>query len=114
MNYDIEGAKSKLSNQHFAPDFDETTLKSFTKNSIETELFGKINLICLSKLLLPGISLSVRLNLASPEFYIQENVVDTATTSELKILSAKLYIKHVTPSNDIILSHERLLASGRT
>lgn len=90
-----------------------------SKNSVVFELYGKVNLINVSKLLLPGVSLSIRLNLENPDFFIKEakftnNTVETKTDSILKIDSAKLYVRHTVPSTDIILAHERLLSAGRS
>lgn len=113
LNFNVESAESRLSSQLYVPNAVEATLKQVSKDSKTFELYGRINLLNISKLLLPGISFSLRLNLENPDFFIQEDIAKTKTTSKLKIVDAKLYIRHVTPSSDIVLAHERLLSSGK-
>lgn len=112
MNFNIEYANSRLTSQLYIPNSTSDALKKAPKNSKVFELYGRINLINVAKLLIPGVSFNLRLNLESPEFYFVEDIVKTMTTSKLKIDDAKLCIRHVKPSSEVLLAHERLLASG--
>lgn len=117
LNFGIEAATSRLAAQGYVPNAEAATLKDMTENSKVVEFYGKINLCNISKLLLPGVSLALRLNMETPDFFIMEGVttadnVETVTESKLVIHKAKLFIRHVVPSNDIIATHEKILTSG--
>lgn len=119
LNFHIESATSRLSSQMYIPNAEEKSLKDICKDSKVFELYGRINLMNLSKLLIPGVSLSIRFNLENPDFFIKEqkfkvDSLDMVTDSILKIHSAKLYVRHTVPSSEIILAHERLLSSGKS
>lgn len=113
LNFDIESASSRLSSQHYVPNADGVALTKLTKDSKIVELYGKINLMNLSKLLIPGISVSFKFNLSEPDFYMVEDTTKTLTKSIIKIHSARLYLRHVSTSAEILLTHEKLLSSGR-
>lgn len=108
MNFNVETAESLLETQGFVPNQNETSLKNIFKNSTTYELYGPLNVITTSKLLIPGVGVSLRLNLHNPNFFIKE----ATALSNLKILSAKLYMRHVKVKDAISLSHEKILASG--
>lgn len=109
LNYSHETAKARLSTQHYVQDGVAADLKALAANSVQFDVMGKINLLNLSKLLVPGVSVQIRFNLESDNFFIQE----TTANSKLKILDATLYIRHVIPKESVLLSIERTLASGK-
>lgn len=113
LNFSKEHIDRRLSAQHFSSD--EKSLNENSSNSKIFELYGRINLLNLSKLMLPGVGVSFRFHLDEPDKYIKEKASNVTKNgpSILKIHGSKLYIRHVIPSNEIILAHERLLASNR-
>lgn len=94
--------------QGFVPDGDEDTLRSMVKDSKTFELYGRVNLLNLNRLLLTGVSLSLRLNMENQDFIFIEN----KESSKLKLLDAKLHIRHVLPRDELMLSIERRLLSS--
>jgi len=98
----------------FIPNADETNLKAVTKNSVVTEVYGKLNLLNLTRVLLPNVGMSVKFYLHNPDFYIIEGFSGSKTTdSMLKIHSASLYVRHVEASSDIMVAHAKMLASNK-
>jgi hypothetical protein len=110
LNFSEQTVQNRLSAQHYG---DESSLTSISANSKVFEIYGKINIFNLSKFLIPGVSFTLRLHLESPTFFIVEDVTKTKTETQLKIVSSRLYIRHVVPTNDVILAHERLLSQNK-
>lgn len=121
LNYNEQTALSRLGSQLYIPNSKIETLRAESKNSVIFELYSKINLMNLSKLLLPNVTMTLRLVLESPDFYIKEqsykklptDITEVLTESIMRIDLAKLYVRHVTASSDILLAHERILSSGK-
>lgn len=112
LNFNRESAMNRLSGtQLYAIDNDVAVLRGASLNSKSFELFGKVGVMNISKLLIPNVSFNLRLSLENPDFYLIEPA-DSGTKSVLKILDARLYLRHVTPTPDLILAHEKILASG--
>jgi hypothetical protein len=69
-----------------------------------------MTILPLDRLIIPHVEVGIKFTLQDPEYFIIEDVAKSKTTSQLKILSANLYLRHVVPSPEIILAHERILA----
>jgi hypothetical protein len=110
MNFGIEYASTRLSTQLYLPRSTPETLGKVSYNSKTFDLYGKINVMCLDRLLIPGVDVIFRFSLENSDFYIQE---DPTKKSLLKLLDAKLYVRHVTPISDLLLSHEKFLSAGK-
>lgn len=116
LNFSPETAKARLSSQMYFADSDKTALQAKSKDNVIFDVHGRVNLLNISKLLLPGVSVKIRFNMEAPDFFIMENtaeVTGTGNKSQLKILEAKLFIRHVSPKANLLLSMERALASGK-
>lgn len=109
-SYSENTIKSRFGSQMFITDASETKLKKYSANSASFQVNAKVNVGTIKKLLLPGTSLSFRFVLESPDYFIMEA---STTTSVLKILDARLYIRHLTVNNDLLLSIERSLQSNK-
>lgn len=101
LNYSAATAQSKLSNQGFFPPGDDSKLKDLTKDSKTVELMAKLNLMNTEKLLIPNVSLGIKMALQNSDFYIIEGSetkddVTTTTSSKVSIKDLKLYVRHVT------------------
>ena len=110
MNYSVESAASRLSTQLFIPDPTPAKLSEISKNSAIFELYGRINLMNLDKLLIPNVDFNLRMSLENSDFFIKEK---NEKKSILKFLDAKLFIRHVIPNTEILLAQEKMLGSGR-
>lgn len=106
LNNSEEVSKARLECQGFFND--STKLVDFTKNSKVVELFGRINLLPITKLLIPSVSLQIKFNMENPNMFIQE---DSKIHSNFKLLGAKLFVKHVIVKDDLLLSTERFLTN---
>lgn len=110
LNYQEDVVTSRFKNsQLLVPNHDSTYLASVSKKSGIFELYGRINMCNTSRLIVPNCSVNIKLNLHRPEFYMWDKTKDSA---KLHILDAKLYVKHVCPSPDLMLQIERNLNSG--
>lgn len=109
LNFNVTTLENRLSTQFFATKDTRGTLAKVSANGKTFDLYGKINLCNVSKLLLPGVSLALRFNLETPDSFI----IETTTTSTLKILEAKLMVRHVSIAPELMLSIERQLSSGK-
>jgi hypothetical protein len=80
------------------------------KNSKVVELYGRlhVDLFNVPQLMLSSVSLRVKLNRSSPEFYMLST--KTAPTGKIKILDATLFVKQVELSPAKALDIERQLA----
>lgn len=101
---------SRFGSQMFVTDANEAKLKKYTANSATVQVFSKVNVGNIKKMLIPGTSLSFRFVLESDDFFIMET---NKTSSVLKILDARLYIRHLTVNQDLLLSIERGLMSNK-
>jgi hypothetical protein len=108
LNYSEESVKNRLAIQFFQP----STLDF--SNSKTVELYGRLNILPLDRLILPHVEVSFKFAFQDPDYYIIENTALSGTTSNLKIVSANLYIRNVVPVPEIILAHERILALKKT
>lgn len=72
------------------------------------ELMGKVHgdMLNQSRLLLNNVDLRIVFSLEKPEFYVMEADIDT---SYVKILSATLYMNHVTVNPNVLLAQETVL-----
>jgi hypothetical protein len=113
INNDFDAGERKLGTQNFVPNGKIETLKANCQNSRKMYLYGKLNLINVSKLLLPMVTVNIKMHFASPDTYIIENISKSGTTSKMRLLDAKLYIKHCTVRESLLLAQEKMLASGR-
>jgi hypothetical protein len=112
-NFTKENAQARLAAQHYYPGMTEAELSKPSRNSKVFELYGRLNLLPINKLLLPGVSFTLNLTFESQEFYLMENVSASAKPSKLKFENASLLVKHVTPIPAIRLAHEKGLMSGK-
>lgn len=108
LSYDIPSADARLSSQMFFVKPTPEKLGAITKNSCIVELYGKVQLINLDKLLIPMLDVNFRFNLEQPSFFIKEKADGTA---KLKFTDARLLIRHVLPINEISLTHEKMLTT---
>lgn len=115
LNYSPSVAASKLSNAGF---FKEAIkLKNLTKNSNNIDLMAKLNLMNCDKLLVPNVSLGVKLTFQTPDWYFIEekggtSEAPTYTKSKLIIKDLKLYVKHIHVRDPYLLHLETTLAKG--
>jgi hypothetical protein len=109
LNYGTETSAARLLSQGYNPEDDAEVLQELTKDSVVRELYGKINLCSLSKLLIPGVSFQLKLNRAMNPYYLIENPTTFSSPSIVKILSAKLFVRHVTIKDDLMEATERHL-----
>lgn len=91
----------------FVADGGEEVLRGLTENSKTLELYAKLNLLNVSKLLVNNVDLNVRFILENSSFFIKES----SGASKLNILDARLYIKHFSPNNEVLLYNNQLLAT---
>lgn len=112
LNFNRETAANRLAGTIlYAIDFDENVLRGASENSKAFELYGQISVMNINRLLIPNVSFNLRLSLENSDFYFMESPT-SGEKSVLKILDARLYIRHVTPSPELQISHEKILASG--
>lgn len=109
LSYDTPSADARLSPQMFFVQPTADKLGAITKNSCIVELYGKVQLINLDKLLIPMVDVNFRFNLEQPSFYIKEKSADG--NAKLKFTDARLFIRHVQPINEISLTHEKMLTT---
>lgn len=122
--FDEDFATGLLSSQMYMPNSDDNSTLSATLNSKITDVYGRLSLMQSHKLLIPGVSISIRLNMEDPNFFFIESTAPTVAgtgdaqgtftggtgnTSILKLLDAKLYVRHVTPKEAVTLGIERTL-----
>lgn len=110
LSYNKTTLSSRFAAQMYDSDATEDTLKKYSENSALFEVFAKVNVGSIQKLLLPGVGVTLRFVMENPDFYFMES---DATSSILKIVEARLYIKHINVSNELILSIEKNLNSGK-
>lgn len=107
---DVVSARYKKS-QLIVVDHTKAHLEKVSKNSKVFELFGKLSLLQLAHYILPSVSLNIKLNLNSQEFFLMDT--DPKGTGKLVILSANIYVKYLNISVPLLLATEKLLNSGR-
>jgi len=75
------------------------------KQSKEIQLYGRLHSdICnVSKFLIPGANLHIKLNKARYSFYLMNATADSKTT--FKFLHAKLFVKRIRSHPDILSAH---------
>lgn len=121
LSYPEHTSKARLCTQHyFEGDDDAATVKNIISDSKTFELYGRINLFCFEKLLLPNVSVSFKFNLANADFFLQESNSTSGSDSAavarkpsvLKMLEAKLFIRHVSVSPEYLLGVERAIAQS--
>jgi len=80
--------------------------------SKDLQLFGRLHsdLFNFPLVLLPGVSLEIRLTKARPSFYMMSKEVDTKTT--FKFSDAQLLVKRVKPDPATLLAHTATLNTG--
>ena len=80
--------------------------------SKEVQLFGRLHsdLFNVPLVLLPGVSLQIRLTKSRPSFYMMSKEVDSKTT--FKFLGAELLVKRVKPDPVTLLAHTATLNTG--
>lgn len=78
------------------------------KNGAKVELMGKIHadMFNQSRLLLNNVDLKVVLNLEKSDFYMMTKSTDEST---IKILTATMYMNHVTINPNILIAHHNIL-----
>jgi hypothetical protein len=108
FSFSKEAGENRKSSSLFVHNNDFSYMKDISKNSKVFDCFGHIN-IPISKYILPLVDLTFRLDLEKPDFYL---VQSSETKSELHILEAKLYVRHVTPTPALSLSIERALTNS--
>lgn len=113
LNYSPEVAKTRLGSQHYIPNGTENELAVRTANSKVVSFFGRINLMNLNRFILNNVTVSLKFNLETPDLVIREDIEKTKTTSQIKLLASTLYVRHVTPKEDLLLSQEKLLSAGK-
>jgi len=79
---------------------------------IELQLFGRLHsdLFNVPLVLLPDVSLQIRLKKARPSFYMMSKKADSNTT--FKFLDAQLLVKRVKPETVTLLAHTATLNTG--
>jgi hypothetical protein len=82
------------------------------KQSKEIQLYGRLHSdICnVSKFLLPGANLHIKLTKDRSSFYLMIVTADSKTT--FKFLDAKLFVKRIRPHPDIVSAHNETLKTG--
>lgn len=113
LNYSVETSTSRLTSQLYIPNAETASLKKVSENSKVFDVYGHINVLNVSKLLIPGVSFNIVFNTENSDFFITEDITKTSTTSKLVITDAKLYIRHVTATPDLFLAHEKMLQKGQ-
>jgi len=80
--------------------------------SKELQLFGRLHsdLFNVPLVLLPGVSLQIRLTKARPAFYVMSKEADSKTN--FKFLDAQLLVKRVKPDPVMLLAHTATLNTG--
>jgi len=80
--------------------------------SKELQLFGRLHsdLFNVPLVLLPGVSLQIKLTKARPSFYMMSKEADSKTT--FKFLDAQLQVKRVKPDPVTLLAHTATLNTG--
>jgi len=80
--------------------------------SKDFQLFGRLHsdLFNVPLVLLPDVSLQIRLTKARPSFYMMSKEADSKTT--FKFLGAQLLVKRVKPDSDTLLAHTATLNTG--
>lgn len=110
LSYNKTTLSTRFSAQMYNGDETEATLKKAIANSATFEIFTKVNVGSVTKLLLPGVSLSLRFVLENPDFFFMEDT--TKSDSILKILDARLFCRHISVDNSFMLSVEKKLLSN--
>lgn len=116
LNFNRETASNRLAGTTlYAIDNDAEVSRSASLNSKAFELFGKVGVLNVSKLLIPNVTLNLRFSLENSDFFFMEPQADkeTGVRSALKITDARLYVRHVMPTVELMVSHEKIL-SGNT
>lgn len=109
LSYDVPTANARLGSQMFFVNPSKEKLGAVTKDSCTVELYGKVQLINLDKLLIPMVDVTFRFNLEQPSFFIKEKSAEGK--ARIKFTDARLLIRHVLPINEISLAHEKMLTS---
>lgn len=110
LSFSKSYAESVLYSAGFIPDGDKAKLKKFSANSKEFEVYGKLNLINTSKLLIPNVACNIKLILNSANNYLIEDT--TKTKSKVKISSATLFADLITLKDEVQFDHEKILNRG--
>jgi len=82
------------------------------KQSKEIEMYGRIHsdLCNVPKFLLPGVRLQIKFTIAKPSFYLMNTKADS--TSILKFLDAKLYVRSIEAHPSILFAHDDTLKTN--
>lgn len=107
LNHSAEVSAAKLMMQGFDVDNEEKRMKALTADSKTLELYGKVNICSVSKLLIPGVSFGLKLNRAVNNYFLIESAKEP---SLVKLLSAKLFVRHVVVKDDLLGSTEKFLS----
>lgn len=105
LNVNKTIADSRLQAQGFVIDGKQETLAKITENSKNVEFFAKLNFFSIEKYLIDNCSMNIKLFLENPAFYLKEE--DGDGTGQLKLLDARIFIKHISPSHDVRLSNNK-------
>lgn len=125
LNYSEDAANSHLDTIIFKPDTPKFFSKIDTTNkgaqhrgllfqpNEPVELIGRLHLDMLNcrKYMLNNVDVEISFDLNKPDFYLQKTT--EANQSNLKILDFTLYMDHVQLNPEVVLSHQRILESGK-
>lgn len=111
LNYSSHVASSKLANQGFFPNTEEQKLKDLFKASKQVELMGKINLGNCDKLVIPSVSIGIKLGFQSPDYYIIESA-SAKVHAKVILNDIKLVVRHFIIRDPYLLHMEQMLSKG--
>lgn len=117
LNFSPAAAMSKLTGAGFFPADRLTERFDMMKDSKSVEIMSKLNIANTEKLLIPNVSLGIKLTFQNPDFYINEKTEttgETATTSSSKLVikDVKLCVKEAKISDNYLLYMEGMLAKN--
>lgn len=120
LNFSAETALARMSNQGFFTSGDRASNQSQLNNSMLLQLMTKINILNSPRLLIPNVSLGLKLDFNTPAFYIMERAAVTgsnpvpATSSKIEISDMKLMVRHYAVRAPYLLHVESMLSKTYT
>lgn len=114
LNFSSHAAETRLSIQGYYPPSQDAVLDSQLSNSKQVQFMAKLNICNTEKLLVPSVSLGLKLDFQTPAFYMIERPAagsKTATSTKVNISDVKLFVRHFTVRAPFLLHVETMLAS---
>lgn len=111
LNFSHTTTSSKLSNNGFFTAEDQKDLEEMFKNSKKIQLMTKLNICNTDKLLIPNVSLGIKLGFQQPDFYFVES--EAGAKSKIVIDDIRLIVRRFILRDSYVLHMEQMLTEAK-